>query len=194
MGLITSLGNRGIINRISLSFVVIVIPFFVFTPTALDAGESNCVTCHTNPERLKKLTDANRQRQTTSPQTNEKSGDLRNLLAPYERVEISSTFLKKNIHGTIACTACHGGNAKGVDMESSHNGVTKKISPPLPSSCKKCHGDTTQLDGTNFHISPALLTRHEWLPLAEKHLGTLDCAACHDQSPESPTKDCSTCH
>ncbi|MEA3471098.1 MAG: hypothetical protein U9R24_05235 [Thermodesulfobacteriota bacterium] len=135
---------------------------------------------------------------TTSSQSIETEGkgssEERGQLAPYEKIEISRKFLDENIHGTIACIVCHGGNANGVDMESSHKRVTKELSLSSHSFCDKCHSDIAKLDGINFHISPALLMRHEWLPLAEKHLRSLDCMTCHNPSLKSPVKDCGTCH
>lgn len=199
MGLIASFINHGNKHRISQAFVLIVILVFVCIPISLHAEQSSCVPCHTSAEKLREITDiSKRLKQATSLQTIETEGKEsdkeRGELAPYEKAEISREFLNKNIHGTIDCTVCHGGNGNGVDMESSHKGITKKLSISSPSPCEKCHRDIAQLDGSNFHISPALLARHEWLPLREKHLGSLDCMTCHNPSLKSPTKDCCTCH
>lgn len=199
MGLITSFTHHGNKHFISQSFILIVILLFLSIPISLHAEKSSCVTCHTSAKKLKEITDTfKRLKQTTSSQSIETegkgSGEERGQLSPYEKVELSSEFLDKNIHGKIACTVCHGGNANGADMESSHKGVTKKLSLSSSSFCDKCHSDIAKLNGINFHISPAVLIRHKWLPLAEKHLGRLDCMTCHNPSLKSPIKDCSTCH
>jgi nitrate/TMAO reductase-like tetraheme cytochrome c subunit len=199
MDFIASFINHGNKHLMSLAIALIVIPVFLCIPIALHAEKSSCVTCHTSTKNLKEITDTTKRLKQASPlqtiETEGKESDkVRGELAPYEKAEISREFLNKNIHGTIDCTVCHGGNANGADMESSHKGVTKKLNLSSPSSCDKCHSDIAKLDGINFHISPALLARHEWLPLREKHLESLNCTTCHNPSLQSPTKDCSTCH
>jgi hypothetical protein len=91
-----------------------------------------------------------------------------------------------------SCVTCHT-SAKSF-KEITDTSKRLKLSLSSPSPCEKCHRDIAQLDGSNFHISPALLARHEWLPLREKHFGSLDCMTCHNPSLKSPTKDCCTCH
>jgi predicted CXXCH cytochrome family protein len=109
--------------------------------------------------------------------------------------------VKKNFfHGNLGCAECHGeiteiphaGKLLRPRCITCHGQVNKRFSGSVHASkslvCQSCHGVVhsarEKKDCNACHEAVA----HKKLPSREKHLGTLDCLACHGKSNRSEIK------
>ncbi|MDP1675561.1 MAG: hypothetical protein Q8L88_01755 [Bacteroidota bacterium] len=101
------------------------------------AGNSNCVSCHTNYALLK---------QVFSPDTaaaGSSCGGDTPVIEPYDRVYLTPEgyeAFSKSTHGTKECTWCHGGNASTADKKLAHTGeFIRHPSLQAATKCITCH-------------------------------------------------------
>ena len=75
-------------------------------------------------------------------------------MEPQDQFLVSTDFLERDVHGTIACTTCHGGDLTATSKEGAHRDIIRDPTYPDPSqSCGPCHRDITALNGKNVHVT-----------------------------------------
>lgn len=72
----------------------------------------------------------------------------------WERVLIDPELLAADVHGYIACTACHGG-VNVDDKAAAHTGIQRDPSVDAEASCGTCHPDIAPYQVTSLHNSLA---------------------------------------
>ncbi|MCB2224985.1 MAG: hypothetical protein KQH83_12545 [Actinobacteria bacterium] len=68
----------------------------------------------------------------------------------WEKVAVKAEFTD-SVHGSIACTDCHGGVSTAYDMEGAHEGVT--TDPDPLEACGSCHAELSQDHYSSLHGS-----------------------------------------
>ena len=162
-----------------------------------------CVTCHTNLEKLKEIVSGLPQ----DPRKDSVSPAWIEGLKPLTRAEKvlvkavyldKEEFLANDDHGDISCGECHGGDPEATDFEAAHKDLVTDPSYPAPGICMDCH-DYDQYENTVHYKGGAK---------GEKCTAT--CGNCHISRPAHiggglvnghlfdtvPTMNatCNTCH
>ncbi len=70
-------------------------------------------------------------------------------LEAWEAVFVSSQDFLDSIHGSLGCTACHGGDRTATDIETAHAGII--VDPDSTSACGSCHEDTNDHHTQSLH-------------------------------------------
>lgn len=123
-------------------------------------------------------------------------------LAPHEKVFVDREWFSEDpVHGSIACTVCHGGNSEDDDWRTAHSGVMKDPSwENLQNSCGLCHADIVETFATSLHatlqpyviainarLSSDKIVREAVDNAREDHCMSChsSCGQCHVSRPES---------
>lgn len=74
-------------------------------------------------------------------------------LEPWEKVLVDAETFPETVHGQLACTACHGGNADGTAMEkeAAHEGLVADPSLDAQTSCGECHPNVLAMNEHSLH-------------------------------------------
>ena len=115
-------------------------------------------------------------------------------LEPWEKVLVNSEGFLAEVHGQIACQACHEG-VNSPDKDTAHTGLVIDPSAPPSKVCDQCHYETAA-SGAGLHASQAgywttLETRGASKPAHDPdRIDTLlaaynqHCGSCHTQCEE----------
>lgn len=160
---------------------------------SLHAGNSNCVSCHTNYSLLK---------QVHSPDTAVVSGGCSGEtphIEPYDRVYMTPdgyAAFAKSAHGKKECTWCHGGDASTNDKKKAHaNNFVKHPSTQAETKCITCH-PSQSITPNSIHTQgwgqKAMVTSRygvqsfDQIPEHMQQGYNINCAKCH--------ASCGDCH
>jgi len=113
-------------------------------------------------------------------------------LEPWEKVLVDVETYAETVHGKLACTACHGGDATSPKKDTAHTALISRPSEDPETACGTCHGDITSTFPNSLHANQAgywtaIDTRSvpEDHPAMEEMFGN-HCASCHTT--------CGDCH
>ncbi len=179
------------------SIVAALVCFWGFGVVSSPASE--CVKCHTNPQRLKEITEFLAQRRPSAEELKSLSrgpsmaGTPKPLPAD-QRLLIDKKMFDDENHGDMSCEDCHRGNPNTSDWRMAHGGLKRDPSFPAPGICAECHEEEAKNYAQSLHhsIQPmklALKTRAGQDPAerAQVELGfDYHCLSCHSS--------CGHCH
>lgn len=104
-------------------------------------------------------------------------------LEPWEKVLVGEEFTE-TLHGSLPCTACHGGQQSDV-KEEAHTDMVARPSQDFNAYCGPCHAEITDDYSESLHLTQA----GYWETL-ETRAGTTD----HPELDEMFGNHCSSCH
>jgi hypothetical protein len=112
-------------------------------------------------------------------------------LEPWEKVLINPDSFLPTVHGSIACTDCHGG-VQSSDKETAHTDLIARPSDGNPNACGECHIDVAAVFPNSLHASlQGYWTVLDARSVPENHAALEEafgnhCASCHTS--------CGDCH
>jgi len=119
---------------------------------------SECIKCHTNPEKLKEITAyLAAKRPTPEDLASISKGPHLTVevepMAPYEKLLVGQEFLKDAKHDALTCEGCHLGDPDDPYWKTAHGGIKRDPSFPAPGVCAKCHEDKVEHYATSLHYT-----------------------------------------
>jgi hypothetical protein len=116
-------------------------------------------------------------------------------LEVWQKVFVNNAEFVKDIHGTVGCVICHGGDNTAPDKSVAHQGL---VADPSEVNCSTCHEDIAETNGVCLHATLSgfktnLMARggdlSEGSPLAtafENHCQQCHstCGQCHVSRPD----------
>lgn len=105
-------------------------------------------------------------------------------LEPWEKVLVDGASYPSTVHGTIACTDCHGGE-QAADKETAHNGLLANPSADPETYCGDCHPNTVTMAQNSLHSTLA----GYWTVLDAR-----SAPEGHEQLAEAFGNHCASCH
>lgn len=114
-------------------------------------------------------------------------------LEPWEKVLVNADVFPETVHGKIACTDCHGGQAV-PDKEAAHKGLVADPSLDAQATCGECHPNVLAMNEHSLHNNMA----GYWTVL-EKRMGVTELTAtqaaeAHAAVGEMFNNHCANCH
>jgi hypothetical protein len=147
-----------------------------------------CLNCHTSQDILKGLTSQS-QPSNTSPYA-AWAGSVPPM-ETWQKVFIDAKAYATDIHASINCTTCHGGQAV-ADMTAAHTGLIVDPAADPQKGCANCHPDIVPDAENSLHYTLAGFNTALHARSSAAHYATLDnivseqCQTCH--------ATCSDCH
>jgi thiosulfate/3-mercaptopyruvate sulfurtransferase len=71
----------------------------------------------------------------------------------WERVLVDGEALSADVHSSMSCTDCHGGDSASSDLEGAHTGLTVDPSEPPRSVCGSCHAPIQEAHEGSLHAT-----------------------------------------
>lgn len=106
-------------------------------------------------------------------------------LEPWEKALVDSESFPTTVHGEIACTECHQGDAQAADKAEAHTDLIGRPSDQPEVACGECHPDVVSMNEFSLHSTLA----GYWTVLNERSVPEN-----HDQLSEMFGNHCNSCH
>jgi hypothetical protein len=152
-------------------------------------GYESCLDCHTNYAHLQKV---------YSPDTTGPAGGCGGEAPhyePFDRVYMGGDDLSDFIassHGSMSCTACHGGVDSTGDKRLAHSGnFLAHPSTNYTETCGECHSEITDNFSTSIHNGYGQMRA---VALRSGKSGPDEFHLLPQHQIEGYTKNCATCH
>lgn len=72
-------------------------------------------------------------------------------LEPWEKALVDAATFMPTVHGEMACTDCHAGEAIAGDKETAHAGLIGRPSSDAETACGECHPDVVAMEENSLH-------------------------------------------
>lgn len=163
------------------------------------AGASECVKCHTNVDKLKKLTAHLAQKRPSPAELAKLSSgpSMAGTVKPMEawkRLFISKEMFDDPNHGDMACEDCHKGNPDTDNFGLAHGGLVRDPSFPAPGICAECHEDEAKHYGTSLHATNAPMLKAVMDRAGKDKLTCQKAKLAFDYSCTQCHASCGSCH
>jgi nitrate/TMAO reductase-like tetraheme cytochrome c subunit len=151
--------------------------------------DAACLNCHTSQDILKGLTSGQ-----SGPSTPSSYAAWAGTVPPIEawqRVFIDAKAYATDVHASINCTTCHGGQAV-ADMTAAHTGLIVNPAADPQKGCGSCHPDVVPDAVNSLHYTVAGFSTALHARSSPANYSALDAMA--SQQCQTCHATCSDCH